>query len=36
MDAKTYYFEADSAMKKGLLTVGDKQYYLDEKDVLKS
>ena len=35
IDGKTYYFEADGAMKKGLLTAGDKQYYLDEKDGFK-
>ena len=34
--SKTYCFEADGAMKKGLLTAGDKQYYLDEKMVLKA
>ena len=32
IDDKTYYFEADGAMKKGLLTAGDKQYYLDRKE----
>lgn len=32
IDGKTYYFETDGAMKKGLLTLGDKQYYLNEKD----
>ena len=32
IDGKTYYFETDGVMKKGLLTLGDKQYYLNEKD----
>ncbi len=32
IDSKTYYFETDEAMKKGLLTLSDKQYYLNEKD----
>ena len=35
IDGKTYYFETDGAMKKGLLTLGDKQYYLNEKDGFK-
>ena len=35
IDGKTYYFETDGIMKKGLLTLEDKQYYLNEKDSVK-